>query len=833
MSLADELIPYMRRVQAAERDLRDLNLLWQMIEASSAISCPEEAESILPMLTQTRVRFASLQKRLVSQLAGECVAELRDELAASAQCTIDILVRNLFERTADVGFLATDGPVCAFCAAPADVRAGLRGELERRLGEYRDKYTVYDDILLLSPRGELLARLDSSQPLSHSHDEIVGQAAVARGYVERFGASDLAPDGQPALLYGHAVHDAAGHCCGVLVLRFRSHDELIRIFDSVVQPTRNVAVVLLDAGDRVIASNDPAHIPVAARLHPAADGQVGLTSFGGREYLSVTRATHGYQGYTGPKGWRAQAMTSVLTAFRDRNGDAERFDALPLGNEDLARIQHEVDAINGDLRRVVWNGRLAAGTRDGEQARLKAVLRQINEAGSRTRESVALAIRNLYRSAIGRIGHQSGDLARLAADILDRNLYERANDCRWWALSPVLEQALAEGSGDEVADAETLQHVLAHINSLYTVYARLVVFDTQGCVRGVSREAADGLPPLTGSRVEPALTQLVATLGDGQRYAVTPYAASALSDGVPAWCYVAAVRGGPQRRTVGGIAIVFNTERELRAMLDDVLGDSAGMAAFVDAQGRVMVSTTEAWPAGQLLAQREHGAVFEQDGAQYTLARVGTHGYREFKQHDGYEHGVQVVVALRLGPVERRRGQQHEVNLQALPTTRRSEQREYALFSVGAGRFALPAGLLIEARPRTGLVNARMGMADMAGLLEVPDQRSSRVVPVLNMRAMLGVHYAPRAADGVVLVLGTHAQPGRPSLGLLVDDVSAVLDIGPEHLQPVPPGMGMRSTLLGGLLRLGCGQADGGEVLVQLLNAEALGAMVLPDLAAA
>ncbi len=832
MSTIDDLIPYMRRVQAAERELRDLNLLWQMIEASSAISCPEEAESILPMLTQTRVRFAALQQRLVSQLAEENVAELRDELAASAQCTIDILVRNLYERTADVGFLATDGPLRSFCAASAEVRAGQRAALEQRLAEYCAKYTVYDDIVLLSPHGEVLARLDAQQPLAHSGDEIVALAVAARAYVERFALSDLAPGSQPALLYAQRVEDGGGRCCGVLVLRFRSGDELARIFGSVVQPSRTVAVVLLDAHDRVIASNDPAHVPLDARLQVAGDGQVAMTSFGGREYLSVTRATHGYQGYRGPQGWRAQAMISVLTAFRDRNAQADRHDALPLGNDELARIQAEVDAINGDLRRVVWNGRLAAGTRDGEQARLKAVLRQINEAGSRTRESVALAIRNLYRSAIGRIGHQAKDLARLAADILDRNLYERANDCRWWALSPVLEQVLSSPSGNDAADAELLQRVLAHINSLYTVYARLVVFDAEGVVRGVSREADAG-PPLTGSHVDAALTQAVAGLGDSQRYAVTPFAASPLSDGVPTWCYLAAVRGGPQRRVLGGIAIVFNAQRELRAMLDDVMGAAPGMAAFVDAQGRVLVSTSDAWPAGQVLAQREHGAVFEHDGAQYTLACLPTQGYREFKCRDGHEHGVRVMVALRLGPVERRRNLHQELGLHALPTQRRAEQREYALFNVGAGRYALPAGRLIEARPRDGLVRARLGVPQMAGLLEVPDQRHTRVVPVLDMRVILDVRYAARAADGVVLVLGTPAQPGRPALGLLVDDVSAVLDVGPEHLQPAPAGLGTQATLLVGLLHLASSAQGGGEVLAQLLNADWLGAMVLPELAEA
>ena len=40
-----------------------------------------------------------------------------------------------------------------------------------------------------------------------------------------------------------------------------------------------------------------------------------------------------------------------------------------------------------------------------------------------------------------------GFLRNRLSDIMDRNLYERANDCRWWALSPVLREGLAAPAG--------------------------------------------------------------------------------------------------------------------------------------------------------------------------------------------------------------------------------------------------------------------------------------------------------------------------------------------------------------------------------------------------
>ncbi|WP_200379733.1 chemotaxis protein CheW [Rubrivivax gelatinosus] len=815
MSLVDDLVPHMRHVLCAERDLRDLGLLWQMIEATSAIACPDEAEAVLPMLTRTRARFASLQSRLVRQLGSESLAALDDELSSSAQCTIDILVRNLYERTADVGFLATDAVLRAFCAAaargPADPAAVLR-----RLGEYRAKYSVYDDVVLLAPDGRVLLRLEEGSATSLAAEPLVADALAGRGFVERFGPSALAAGAADVLLYAHRIDGEGGRCVGVLVLRFRLADEMRRVFDSVLQTGRHVALVLLDAQDRVIASADEAHIPLGARLQAAAAGEVGLTAFGGREYLSVTRAGAGFQGYPGP-GWRAHAMVSLLSAFSGRD-DGPADAALAPDTAELARLRAELDAINADLRRVVWNGRLAAGAQQQASARLKALLGQVQEAGRRTRDRVDEAIGELQRSALGRLRHQAQDMARLAADIMDRSLYERANDCRWWALSPVLERVLAAPPA-AAAEAE-LGAVLAHVNSLYTVYTRLVAFRVDGTVCALSHEGEG--EPLVGSRVEAGLLNTTLALADSQRYAVTPFAGSALSAGVPTYVYSAAVRDG-QRRVVGGVAAVFDAARELQAMLRDVLGERAGIAAFVDAEGRVLASTDAELAAGSTLPAALAPGLAEYRGSTWAVSAVRADGYREFKRGDGYDNRVRALVALRLGESERRATCLQDIAVQALPPAQRDATCSYALFTTGAGRFGLPVAAVVEARPRDGLVRARLGTPHALGLTEVPAGNGAIVIPVLCARSLFGVAYPPRAADGVLLVLTLPGRNGRPLVGLWVDEVLCVVDSGTEHLRPVPEGLRAHSPLLAGLLRLQAG-ADT-EVLAQILDANSVWAL--------
>jgi len=827
MSLVDDLVPHMRRVQLAERDLHDLGQLWQMIEAASAISCPSEVEGILPTLTRTRAQFGELQSRLVTQLGQETLAQLSDELASSAQCTIDILVRNLFERTADVGFLATDEVLRAFCAASAEQRAAQRAACVQRLAEYRAKYSVYDDVILLSTGGEILARLEAAQGLGASSDAIVAQAIARQGYVERFGATDLAVGNAKALLYAHRIDGPGGRCVGVLVLRFRSVDELQRIFASVGGNAQRIALLLLDEHDRVIVSNDDAHIPAGANLAPAREGEVALCAFAGREYLSVTCATRGYQGYRGP-GWRARAMVSLLTAFRradDANDDAQA--RVSLDNEALRAIQSEVDTINRNLRRVVWNGHVMAGDREGrsdgdrgDAQRLKAVLEQVNGAGTRTRERVGIAIGDLYRTSLGRARHQSRELARLAADIMDRNLYERANDCRWWALSPLLQRLLAQPASAQ--GAAELNAMLEHVNGLYTVYTRLVAFDAQGVVRGLSNEIVDA--PLLGSRIDDALLAATQSLADSQRYAVSAFAASPLSGGAPTYVYSAAVRAGG--RVVGGIAIVFNAEREFRAILDDVLGDRAGLAAFVGADGRVIASSAGALAIGSALAFDIAHGIAEHDGAHHAVAAIEAGGYREFKCEDGYRNQVRALVALRLGVVERRRHALHERGLKPLQSAARDARQRFALFQTGPGRYALPAAALLEARPLDGLVRTPGAVPHAAGLLEVPGaDGTSCVVPVFCARSLFGVTRAARAGDGVVLVLRSPRDARRPLLGLRVDDVLDVADVGREHLQLPPQGLRQHAPALSGLLRMAFGDEAGGEALVQVVDADALAAL--------
>lgn len=838
MTCPEDLVAHMRRVLVAERDLHDLGMVWRLIESSAAISCPAEAATILPTLIDTRERFDQLQRRLTEQMADETQAELADELAAKAQCAIDILVRNLFERTADVGFLATDEVVARFCAADAAQRAADAPAMRERLAEYQRKYSVYDDVLLCAPDGTLLIRLDdgstdaepAARPaLQRSREPLVAQALAAAGFCERFGASDLAATGQSAaLLYGHRIADAVGRPVGVLLLRFRFDDEMSRIFADVGGERPQIALMLVDGQQRVIASSDVTHVPLGVRLALAAPGATAgmqLTQFAGRDYLGLQCLGTPYQGYPGPTGWRAVAMVSLLTAFASRRDATEgnpATDAVAASGSALAGIRDDADAINRELRRVVWNGRLLARTQEGDRLRLTAVLRQVSAAGIRTQARVDQAIHEIGGTGLARGRQRAHDMARLAADILDRNLYERANDCRWWALSPLLRAALA----DEAASANPapLNALLRHINGLYTVYSRLVVFDRHGRICGASAgpQGDDPGDALIGTSVPAAMQSAVEALSGSELYAVTGFDDSDWHAGGPTYTYLAAVRDPvDSHRVVGGIAIVFNAVRELQAMLSDILAGRDGFAAFVDPHGRVLSVAGDAPP--ELIAQAGSAtAPVDHDGQRYLLARMAAGGYREFRTSDGHDDGVAAVVGLRLGAAERRDGGIGQAELRASHPVASAQAEELAMFRVGSACYALPAQHVLEAATSRGLVRTPGAGAAGLGLLEVALPGGSALVQVLCARQLLGVPGPARAVDGTVLVLRAQHANGAPlHVGLRVDEVVSVLELDPARYHPAPDGFQGFAPWITGLAE--CQRdGDGEPQLVQRLDLAAL-----------
>ncbi|WP_372657986.1 chemotaxis protein CheW [Hydrogenophaga sp.] len=828
----DTYLPYMRDVVRCEQSLHELNLMWRMIESSAKMNCPDEAKPILPTMAATREGFTRLEQELVASLVSEKVSTVMDELGTKAQYVIDIVVRNLYERTADVGFLATDHELCAFVAGQHSDEQAAR----LRLRAYASKYTVYDEIILLDTRGNVLVQIDEATPLEGSTDPLVAQTLATSGYVETFRASDLRPACRQALIYSRRMHHPdSGAVVGVLCLCFNFEQEMAGIFHSHRDVAERSNMMLLDADNRVIACADERWVPLGALVPVNRSTDARLLVFAGRQYLVRTLSTEGYQGYPGPSGWQGQVMTPVDVAFTGGPSnhlgslDASVASGLLSHAQSFSPPLFEIMSAAETIRRVVWNGQVMTAGRRNELMKLKSILDQIGETGARSNALFSRSINALYETVLSSRLRNSEFVTNLLVDLLDRNLYERSDDCRWWAVTPELRAALAEPQRDAAWLARTTG-ILEYINQLYTVYTRLFIYDANGCI--VASTHLDPEDDATlGSAIDAATLERVRNLPSEQSYHVSPFEATPLYGGQPTYIYHAAIRHpDTPNRVIGGIGIVFDAAVEFQAMLRSSLSGKAHMKAlFVDRQGRVVSSTDPQRPVGSTLDMepallalpngQSASRIVIHDGQYAIMGCTASNGYREFKVSDGYRDDVLAVVFDSFGATSERGtvGQQNLAMIQAEASG--VDVCEFATFFVDDMLFALPAEHVQEALPASTMSTLSMsGLNACIGMMGVSQEdMGSSFVWVFDLRYLLcGRHSQIGSSSQVVLVrFDGHL------LGLLVDALHGVPEFSRQQLTPSPyVGQGEDALVCEFI------KANGGDLLIQAIDVARLFAVL-------
>ncbi|WP_250207758.1 cache domain-containing protein [Curvibacter sp. CHRR-16] len=783
-------------VDKQRQELRLVEMAWDQLTLLSSMSLLSTKASSGEDLSRARHDFAALADELIQGLVRESLRHSVDDMSSLAQITIDVLVRNLFERTADIGFLAMDESIAEYLHNPTDTGAA---HIEQRLREYVQKYSVYSNVFLFDGQGTLLTALqalDADTPVSatqHKKDAAFLQQVLtsADAFVEDFSVHGFANSAEPSLVYAHPVA-YQGRVCGALCLQFRLVDEMQALFATLLtqsnSATKGVLLGLVDANGCVLIGSNTQLLQRGYVLDTTEPTSV--VTHWGRRYLQVVRETHGFQGYAGP-GWRGVALIPMDLAFEDFAEESTAGDVLSASTQlllpDLQTIPLRSAAIQSALERSVWNGLLelyAVGDKEGVAPRdrlfAQTLLSEVGVTARKTAQAFASALNNLYRGVVAALQRDAQTRADLAMQIVDRNLYERANDCRWWALTPSLGEVLHQGHDEQGSAAK----VLEHINNLYTVYSCLVLFDATGKVVAVSQPR---MRDRVGSQVHAAWVNKTLQLSGSQAYWVSQWEPSEFYDGLDTFVYSAAVREPQSGRVIGGIAIVWDAQEQLNS----VVGACAeGLRAdevllFSDKNGHVIASSN-ADLANAYAAVCSPASTCQLNGLTYGVGQSRGWGYREFRAQDGYEHGLTCTV-LRMV----RDKQAETVTPPALlqqPNLNREKGIHIATCMVGKHWLGLDASCIQLAASDTQILHAGGMRAPFLGMAKVGD----RVFHVLDMRDVLDSTTASkpdaRLADPnrQLLVLNIPGEGGqRYEFALRVDQLGPMLHVESQRVQPV------------------------------------------------
>ncbi|WP_373020875.1 cache domain-containing protein [Thiomicrorhabdus sp.] len=656
-----EFIQYLPQVKKYLSELEHQDLWWTTVAMVGKINNENIDPQLLVSIVETQKEFQQLRDVMIEGLIGRYMNQANSEIILKAQAAIDILIRNLFERTADVGFLATDDDLVDYMAAES-LSEDDRAFIHRRIEEYVAKYTVYDDVLLVSPSGEVKAKLDDNNPVEKSNDPIIHQALTTdEEYLEVYRHSDLFPGKPASLIYAKKIEADIGgrrQPVGVLCLSFNFEDEMERLFRTLNSDQGGYGISLLDDQGRVMVSSMPNKYAVGEKRVDPQGFSLPVRVGGNLHYATKTV---GYQGFHGLP-WYGYVDVPNEVAFDDKSSGKDLNVTIPKDSPLYLRDLEETNLkVSTLLLIVILNGKIISIKRDVKA--FLPILDSFQDISVDIQEIFSSFIEHTHHVLVKTIQGKVAFSATLAVEVMDRNLYERANDCRWWALNSTFRKILTSHNETHSISADqtrSLCDVLSYINKLYTVYTNIMLYDRQGKILAVSNPAENELIGTVLPR--PSDTSRCMGLRDTQAYVVSDFHKTELYGGEYTYIYHAAVKDwNDLDRNVGGIALVFDSKPELKAMLEETqpkyinqLINDTTFSVFVDRQGSVISSTLAGLEVGsdleipsQVLSAEKGQSdtvYWEWRGKPYLLGyRVGE-GYREYKNGDGYENDVIALV---------------------------------------------------------------------------------------------------------------------------------------------------------------------------------------------
>ncbi|OAN63187.1 methyl-accepting chemotaxis protein [Magnetospirillum moscoviense] len=248
--------------------------------------------------------------------------------------------------------------------------------------------------------------------------------------------------------------------------------------------------------------------------------------------------------------------------------EPERILELTRAVHDVAsdKIQ-EIKRVTGTTRILSLNALIEA-TRAGEAGKGFAVVANEVKNVSTSIDSITQSLEgelsstiadlmNLGETLIGQLrGSRLADLALNMIEIIDRNLYERSCDVRWWATDSAMVDCLADATPTATAYASKR---LGVILDSYTVYLDLWVVDANGRVVATGRP--DRYPRAVGTDVSrEAWFQNAMATADGTEFAMADISSVGALDGALVATYATAIRAGGDvnGELLGALGIFFD-----------------------------------------------------------------------------------------------------------------------------------------------------------------------------------------------------------------------------------------------------------------------------------
>ncbi|MEA3304205.1 MAG: chemotaxis protein CheW, partial [Patescibacteria group bacterium] len=639
-------------------------------------------------------------------------------------------------------------------------------------------------------------------------------------YVEYMGYTDIQPKEKETLVYAYKVESEQGNPIGILCLCFKFDDEMDGIFQRL--HTDGVILGLLDKDNKVISSNDHNLLSKGSTINT---DDAGIIHHASNKYFVSIEETDGYQDFKG-LGWKGVAMIPLHLAFENNRSDAYNIDpnifqSFIASNtdisDDLKQIPLQAQHIQDALELAVWNGSIQMGSETNGSTNLaKALLWEISKTGKETESLFERSIKDLYQVILSSTLESVKFQSSLGIDIMDRNLYERANDCRWWSLTKYFREYLGEDSRD-INTQKKMATILKGINELYTVYTNLIVFDKSGKAVAVSNEKE---AQFVGENMDSSFVQQILQLPNSQAYHVSEFNKSRFYNNKRSYIYGSVIRSLDDNSPIGGIAIVFDSTDEFEAMLDDITHDTRTTSLFVEKKNNMVVSISQPkdesesklFEIGDVLGNEfqkclnlnngeKYAGIIVYNGKLYAVGATCSSGYREYKNEPAnkYINDVLCLVLRNIGKnidIPEIKVNTTDINIENRQSSQSGETTDLACIYINNHIFAFERENVQLAIGSQKMNPVPLANEKVAGMI----QHEGIPIEVIDIRTTLTSTTSPE--DNTKIIILKNPDKDDSFIGFLVNSLSNNLEVNTEDIKPYNTMIENNKTLYNGVVTI-------------------------------
>jgi Cache domain/Methyl-accepting chemotaxis protein (MCP) signalling domain len=295
------------------------------------------------------------------------------------------------------------------------------------------------------------------------------------------------------------------------------------------------------------------------------------------------------------------AQTNNVTANLDMISQL----SLNMGQR-LDKAVTEIEEINSETRILALNAKIEAARTDSGSKAFGVVAAEMSNVSKRT-SAAAKKLDTEVHADIGELsrvinelgtnirGTRLTDLAHVNIELIDRNLYERSCDVRWWATDSSLIDALTHKTSEAQSYACSR---MGTILDSYTVYYDIVLCNIEGTV--IANGRPERYPSIgTNQSHAPWFKAAMATTSGTEFGFQSGHRSESLAGGQMTLVYSCTVREGgkSEGHPLGVLGIVFNWESLGQTVVKStqISEDERGFSriCIVDRTGLILADTED------------------------------------------------------------------------------------------------------------------------------------------------------------------------------------------------------------------------------------------------